>query len=792
MATSDPDQPTGVPQGSGTRANDRLDAERVRLLYLNAPLNMTATLVNSGILVYLLWNVSPPGYLLGWLSCNLLLTLFRYLDILLYRRATVPVPKAPGWGRRLCVGLVGSGILWGAGAFAFFPAGSVFHQALLILVLGGMVAGAVGAYSVMMTAFLGYTLPIALPLTLRLFLERTEIHLATGAMVLLFTLVMIGTARRVRSVTVSSIQGDFTSRQLIQALRVEKERVDALNAELEQRVEERTGELTETNKALQAEIEDRKKVEAALRDSRRRYRELVEDIDDMIYTVDSDGIVTYVSPAVERLGGYNVSDVLGRPFTEFFLPEDRDRIAAGYNALERTQPKPVEHRLKAKSGETRWGRILSRPVFENDRFAGVRGVLSDITEQKRNEEEREKTESQLRQLQKMEAIGTLAGGIAHDFNNILASVIGYCELALQDTEEQSLLRDNLEEILAAALRAKHLVSQVLSFSRQTAQERRRVRIQPVVENALRFIRSLLPASVEIRERLEAEACPILAEPGEIQQVLVNLCTNASRAIGSESGRIDVTLKEALVPDGAVPRGALAPGPYVKLAVRDTGHGMDEAVLHRVFDPFFTTRGPGEGTGMGLSVVHGIASSLGGRVLASSRPGEGSTFEVWLPTHPDETDGPPGRPPEEFATGKSRILFVDDEPAQVKMQTQVLRRLGYQVLGLTSSEEALEAFRRDPEAYDLVITDMTMPTMTGADLARNLLALRPDVPILLCTGFSEAITEEKAADMGIRRLLLKPILTVQLREAIEESIGSSGTRSKDGPSREDGIEDPAFP
>jgi signal transduction histidine kinase/CheY-like chemotaxis protein len=376
------------------------------------------------------------------------------------------------------------------------------------------------------------------------------------------------------------------------------------------------------------------------------------------------------------------------------------------------------------------------------------------------------SERQLQQVMKLQAIGTLAGGIAHDFNNILFPIVGYTELTMDDIPADSQARKNLEEILKATNRAKELVQQILTFSRQGGQERKPLRVQFLIKEALKLLRATIPSTIEIECNVTDECGPILGDPTQIHQVVMNLCTNAYHAMQQTGGKLEVTLKEIDVSyEKSVERVGMKVGPYLELGVKDAGHGMEPEVLERIFEPYYTTKEQGKGTGLGLSVIHGIIKNHGGDISVSSQPGKGTTFTVYLPVIDDievETE------PREAAVacqGSERILLVDDEKQIIDIEQQILERLGYTVTPKIDSEEALEEFATLPERYDLVITDMTMPKMTGVQLARELMDIRPDIPVILCTGFNESITEEKALAMGIDKFIMKPIVKDELAKTI---------------------------
>jgi len=397
--------------------------------------------------------------------------------------------------------------------------------------------------------------------------------------------------------------------------------------------------------------------------------------------------------------------------------------------------------------------------------------FSDITDRKQAEEDRKRLQAQVQQTQKMEAIGTLAGGIAHDFNNILSAIFGYTELILARTKAGSFVHERLINILKAAERARDLVKQILVFSRQGVQENMPVEIAHIVNEVTKFMRASLPSSVEIRQK-NKNAPTVLGDPTEIHQVIMNLCTNAGQAMRAKGGILEVVLETMeLDPEFTGRHPGLQPGAHIKLAVSDTGCGMPPQLVKRIFDPFFTTKDRDEGTGMGLSVVHGIVKKHGGIITVYSSPEKGSVFNVFLPAIERRSDQDV-RPEKIPIRGTERILFVDDEETLVELGATMLGSLGYKVTGVTDSLEALERFKEDSDQYDLVITDLTMPKMTGDLLARELLNIRPDIPIILCTGFSTSIDEDAAKAMGIRAFANKPILMHHMSETVRKVLDSA--------------------
>jgi PAS domain S-box-containing protein len=515
------------------------------------------------------------------------------------------------------------------------------------------------------------------------------------------------------------------------------------------------------------DITERKRAE----EERMRMATVIEQAAEGIIITDTKWIIDYVNPAFTTMTGYEDTEAIGEHL-RILKSDKHDR--AFYRDIRKTltEGHVWSGRLtnKKKDGSLYETEVTASPVRnQSGAIINYVSIYRDITRQV-------KLEMDLRQSQKMEAIGTLAGGIAHDFNNILTAIVGHAEIARFTLEEANPVHRNLDQVLQASARAADLVKRILAFSRQTEQRRQPVPIVSIVREALKLLRPSLPTTIEIRDEisLSPEDGVIFADPTEIHQVLINLCTNAAYAMRASGGVLLIRLSYSAV-DGCrhSPHPDLKPGRYVCLAVSDTGHGIEPAVMEKIFDPYFTTKMTGEGTGLGLSVVRGIVRAYGGAIIVESTPGKGTTFNVFLRSM--EKQIPTGTEAREsLCVGAERILFVDDEAILAELGQELLGSLGYKVVTKTNSFEALETFRTDPQGFDLVITDMTMPGLRGEELAREIIALRPGMPIILCTGYSELINETQAREMGISEFVMKPYMAANLADTIRKALNTLRT------------------
>jgi len=558
---------------------------------------------------------------------------------------------------------------------------------------------------------------------------------------------------------------------------------------LKKQVSERTFE-------LQKEIDERKQIEEALLLSRTRYQALFQDspvplweeefseLFDYLEKLKSNGIndlrgyfyenpsqlqicakkikIKEVNQATLKLYNVNNKDELigkmDKIFTEKFpdvFKEEVLALAAGKLEFE------SEGKVKNLTGGPT-NIFLKLKIGKKDQDS-VMGLLATV-----DTTEIRHLKAQLVQSQKLESIGNLAGGIAHDFNNILSSVLGFTELALDDVEKGSNVEDSLQEVYAAGKRAKDLVSQILAFARQSDEELKPIQVDIIVKEVLHFIRSSIPSTIKIKGSIDSDSL-IMGNQTQVHQILMNLCTNAAHAMEEDGGVLDVSLKDIMVDENFDNNKLkLKNGNYIKVSVSDTGTGIAPDIMDSIFEPYFTTKGLGEGTGMGLAMVHGIVESYSGKIDVVSSLGKGSTFTIYLPVTRKRRLAHQNKL-EKLPLGSERILFVDDEAQIARMSSQVLERLGYKVTALSSSMDAFDLFHSKPNDFDLVITDMTMPDLTGDQMAIKMMRIRPDIPVILCTGYSKKISEETAAGIGIKGFLYKPMAKSDLAKTIRKVL-----------------------
>jgi PAS domain S-box-containing protein len=551
---------------------------------------------------------------------------------------------------------------------------------------------------------------------------------------------------------------------------------------------------------LEIQNEDLRGTQEELQASRERYFDLYDLAPVGYFTLSEKGLILEANFRVAELFGVTRGALTKLPISRFILPEDQDIFYHHRKQLLSTGgPEVFELRLARNNG-TFWVRLEATTVGDSNGTV-CRIIMSDITERKQAEDalkkayedleqrvqertadlkeahdrlksemaERQRMEERIRQAEKMEAIGTLAGGIAHDFNNMLGAVMGFTEMAIDDNTPGNRAVDHaLKNVMEAASRGSDLVKQILAFSRKSHQEIVPLKLTPLVKETVKLLKAIIPSTVDIEVKAKSASDTVLADPSQMQQVVMNLCTNAAFAMREKGGgRLTISIRDAFGSHSRLPAD-LEPRPYVLLSIKDTGAGMGSDIVKKIFEPFFTTKEPGQGTGMGLAVAYGIVKSLHGDITVESEPGKGTIFNVFIPqTEPSVQSYEVAQG--EIPHGTGRILFVDDEESLVESGRTTLRRLGYKVVGVTDSQDALSLFLDDPGRFDVVITDHTMATMSGLDLAKELVKVKPDIPIILCTGYSDNVSPQIAKEAGIKEFLMKPLTKRELAEAVRRAL-----------------------
>ncbi|HVN97421.1 MAG TPA: PAS domain S-box protein [Syntrophorhabdaceae bacterium] len=550
------------------------------------------------------------------------------------------------------------------------------------------------------------------------------------------------------------------------------------------------------------DITERRQAEVALRERERLLQDVIDGSPSAIFLKDLDGKFLTINTRLEKMLGMTREELKGK--TDYDIaPKDTADYWRSHDmkVIETGQALQIEEVADLEDGRHIFLANKFPLVDANGKTFGVGSISHDITERKRMEEElrrsrddlevcvgerteelrsayedlkketneRTQLEDALRQSQKMEAVGTLAGGIAHDFNNMLAAIIGFTEMAVEDTQDRPEVVRSLQNVLKSSMRARDLIKQILIFSRKSSYDRSPLSLTPLIKETIQFLRASIPTTIKMDLAITASSDTILASPVEVQQILMNLATNASLAMQERGGTLEIALSDIdFTPESPVLELDVMPGEYVQLTVKDTGIGMTPDVMKRVFEPFFTTREVGKGTGMGLAVVYGIVKDLQGTITVESTPGSGSTFQVFLPkvqasalNHEADTT--------QAAKGTERVLFIDDEPMLTEWGRTTLTRLGYKVTAVTDSKQALSIFSSDPSQFDLVITDHTMPSMTGVQFSKELLKIKPGIPIILCTGHSETVSPDIAREAGIKEYLMKPMAREEFAQAVRRVL-----------------------
>jgi PAS domain S-box-containing protein len=549
---------------------------------------------------------------------------------------------------------------------------------------------------------------------------------------------------------------------------------------LEDVVKEHTSELEKRNQELAREIAEHKKTELALRASDALYRLLAENASDIIFTMDADLRFTYVSPSVSRIRGYTVEEAMSQTIAEAMTPESlevamrlylEEMEAESKNPRQARETRTAELEETCKDGSTIWTETTFTLLRDDEgNLVGLLGITRDISKRKQAEEEKKSLMNRFIQTQKMEALGKFAGGIVHDLNNFLYPILVNTQMLLEESSPGSSFHQTLSQSLKAIYKLRDMIKQILSFSRSGDQQFNPVHVKPLVKETLAMLKSHVPGKVRIKQTINGPLDMVLGDPTQIQQILMNLCMNAFDSLEGQTGKVEVRLENVRL-DPEKDHCEVEAGDYLCLSVKDSGAGMTEEIMEHIFEPFFTTKELGKGTGMGLSVIHGIIRNHKGFITVESEPGKGSLFSVYLPlmhVEPAEKEHAPYP-----ARGNRTILLIDDEEMILKSVQRMLKGFGYDVITVNGGVEAIEVFSRIPECIDLVMTDMTMPGMNGVDLAGRLIKIRPDIPIILCTGFNDAVNLQSAKRVGIKFVLEKPADIDEVKTAIGQALEPDG-------------------
>ena len=702
---------------------EKLFVDKVRKLYDHTVFGSAATLINGAILVFILRGRVPLSNLITWLGCALLLNIVRLSLNWSYRKTTPSYAETVTWRNLFVASLLLSGILWGAAGIVLFPSDSIGHQAFVAFVAGGMVAGAAGSFTCVLSAFFLFSIPALLPIIVRFFLMGDEIHHAMGTMALIFLLIMSLTAFQAHADYVRSLSLKYENRELVEA-------------------------------------------QEALRKGEEKYRELVENINDSLFTIDGNCIVLYMSPVVEPVLGYRPEELTWKKFSKFVSPSDRPRIEADFKRALEKNIEAKEYRVLDKSGKIKWCRISTRPVANNDGAIGIQGILADITESKLLEE-------QLRRAQKMEAIGNLAGGVAHDLNNILSGLVGYPDLLLLDMPQDSPLRTPISTIKASGERAAAVVQDLLTLARRGVPVSEILNLNRIVEEYLespefRKMESHHPR-IRVETILQEDLLNMTGSRVHLSTTLMNLIANAAEAM-PDGGTVAVRTENRYADAPVAGFDTVAEGEYVVLTVEDSGVGIEEEDLARIFEPFYTKKIMGRsGSGLGMAVVWGTVKDHGGYINAKSDKDSGSCFELFFPatrkTLPIEMIKPSHK---EYAGSGQLVLVIDDVKEQREIATKMLLRLGYRAEAVAGGEEAVDFVSETKP--DLILLDMIMdPGIDGYETYRRIVKINPGQKAIIVSGYSETEQVRKTLSLGAGRYIRKPYTIETIGMAIQMEL-----------------------
>lgn len=760
-----------------------LRAETVDKLYRQASLGIAATVINSAVLSFIQWDVVPHGNIILWFSCLMAAAVYRSFTIRRFRAAAGPAADMRAWEKRFVAGMTLVGIVWGAGGVLLFPVSSTPHQAFLAFVIGGMVAGAAGTFSLSFKAFLAFSLPAITPVALCFFRLGDAVHIAMGSLTLLFAVMISSVAMRVHLSWVSSAKLRFENENLVAYLATAKEGADKLNEKLlseigerekaeqalqrhherlEELVRDRTAELSLANELLQKEIAARKEAEATLAKNEEHFRTLIENTLDIITVLDDRGIILFESPSVTKLLGYDPVELVDKSVFEFLHPDD---LSEGRKVLGRLIAAPgtsdaIEVRFRHRDGS--WHVIDARGKSVGDAAQGMRVIINS-----RDTTERRKLESEVLRAQKLDSLGTLAGGIAHDFNNFITGITANIELAKLRAENDAELQGLLIRAGQASVRAKDLTQQLLTFSHGGDPLKKAVPIGPLLREAVGFALrgSMVACEFSLPENLPA----VEGDEGLLRQALHNVVINAVQAM--PRGGMMTVAAACMNPEERA-ASPLAPGDYVAITIRDRGVGIPKEHLPLVFDPFFTTKQAA--SGLGLSTSYSIVKKHGGDISVASENGAGTTVTLHLPVSKAKAE--PRAESVGIVIGTGRILIMDDEDIIRDAARKILEAAGYEVETVEDGAEAIACYRKardEGRPFQAVILDLTVPGGTGGrETVKKLLELDPGVKAIVSSGYSSDPIMANYRDYGFRGVIAKPYRVREMSEIVKQVVRSS--------------------
>jgi PAS domain S-box-containing protein len=710
-----------------------------------------ATLVNAAVLVFILRKIVPYSVLGIWFSAIVLISFFRRFLVYRYRKSSPVYYETDKWKRWFIITIALSGLIWGSAAIFMFPVGSIEHQVFMAFVMGGMVAGAAGAFSALISAFLAYSLPASIPLIIQFFLISDEIHIAMGGMLFLFVALMYFAAKRVNKITVSSLKHKFENIGLIKRLEKAKEKSDNYNEE------------------LKLKIVSHKKAEEALKESEKKYRNLIERASDGIVIV-QDQLIKLVNLRLVNMVDATREDVIDTHIMDYIHPDEMERSIDMYKRRMAGEDVPgvYDSALKHKDGRRIEVEVSGGIISFNGKPADL-VLIRDITERKKAEEERRNLESRLQRAEKMEAIGQLAGGVAHDLNNVLTSLVGYPDLLLMKIPEDSPLRRSIMTIQKSGQRAAAIVQDLLTLARRGVSSTEVVSINDIVSEYFKGIEyeklRAYHKDVQFETNFEEELSNILGSSVHLSKTVMNLVSNAAEAL-PDGGKVTVSTKNQTISRQLKGYEKVEKGEYVLLSVSDNGIGIADRNLEKIFEPFYTKKKMGRsGTGLGMAVVWGTVKDHKGYIDIHTREGEGTTFELYFPvTGNKPVKGKSGVSIGEYMGNGQKILIVDDVPEQREIASELLNRLGYSVDAVSSGEEAVEYMKT--RSVDLLLLDMLMdPGIDGLETYRRILEFKMDQKAIIVSGYSETDRVRDVLKLGVGGYIKKPYTFEKLGLAV---------------------------